>query len=169
MPREPFPDLDLPTADGGRFVLSECQPAALTMLVFYRGYHCPICRTQLAELQDSQQRFNELGVEAVAISMDGEERARKAQEEWGLGELRIGYGLSEADARAAGLYISGAISDKEPPRFSEPGLFLINPDGTLYGASIQTMPFTRPPFAQLLQVLGYVTEHGYPPRGEVGA
>ncbi|MCB1489607.1 MAG: AhpC/TSA family protein [Bauldia sp.] len=167
MPRQPFPDLDLPTLDGERFVLSESNPDWYTMLVCYRGLHCPICKDQLTNLQDRLDKFAELGIEAIAISMDSQERAGKAREKWGLDRLRIAYGMSEAQARSAGLYISSARTEQEPERFSEPGLFLVEPDLTLYFASIQTAPFTRPPFDELLGPLHYVKEHGYPARGEL--
>ena len=36
----------------------------------------------------------------------------------------------------------------------------------LYCASIQTMPFTRPSFAEILQAVTFMTEKNYPARGE---
>lgn len=167
MPRQPLPDIELPTIDGEGYSLAENQPEKFTMLVVYRGYHCPICRGQLTTLQENLGTLAELGVEVVAASMDGENRARSAQKEWGLDALRIAYGMSEEQARSLGLYISSAIREGEPERFSEPGLFLIRPDATLYGASIQTMPFTRPPIADLLQALTFLKSNEYPARGEI--
>lgn len=81
-----------------------------------------------------------------AISVDTAERAAQARLEWQLVRLVIAYGLSTDQARAWGLYLSNSIKDTEPPLFSEPGLFLIQRDTTLYCASIQTMPFARPAF-----------------------
>jgi peroxiredoxin len=167
MPLEPVPDLDLPLVAGGRFVLADSAAETFAMLIFYRGYHCPLCRNQLADLKAKVETLDELGVEAVAISMDSEDRARKSHDEWDLEGVRIAYGLDEAKAREFGLYISSAISDKEPERFSEPGLFLVRPDGTLYFASIQTSPFTRPPLDELIPGMRYAKEHGYPARGTV--
>ena len=46
-------------------------------------------------------------------------------------------------------------------------MFLVRPDQTLYLASIQSMPFTRPPFDQLLQGIDYALENDYPARGEL--
>lgn len=78
----------------------------------------------------------------------------------------VGYGLSIEKAREWGLFISKGISDSEPTEFSEPGLFLVKADGTLYAASIQTMPFTRPDFDELLGGLKFVKDKNYPARGE---
>jgi hypothetical protein len=44
-------------------------------------------------------------------------------------------------------------------------VFLIRPDQTLYGASVQTMPFTRPSFADIETAARFVIDNNYPPRG----
>ena len=51
--------------------------------------------------------------------------------------------------------------------FIEPGLYMVRPDGTLYFGTVQTMPFARPSFAEILNALGMVLERDYPARGEV--
>ena len=167
LPARPVPALDLPLVGGGRFVLADGNPETFTLLLFYRGYHCPLCKGQLGGLKDRLAKLGELGVDAVAISMDGAERAEKSYGEWGLGGIRLAYDLGEDKARAYGLYISSAISDKEPERFSEPGLFLVKPDGTLYFACVQTSPFTRPSLDELMMGIKYHRDHGYPARGVV--
>ena len=45
-------------------------------------------------------------------------------------------------------------------------MFLVRPDGTLYAASIQSMPFARPSFADVAQAIAFVAEKNYPARGE---
>lgn len=167
LPLRPVPDLDLPLVGGGRFVLVDSKADPFTLLIFYRGYHCPLCRNQLDDLKSKLGTLAEIGVAAVAISMDSEERARKSHKEWDLAGITLAYGMSEETARSFGLYISSAISDREPERFSEPGLFLVKPDRTLYFSSIQTSPFTRPPLAELIPGMRYAKEHGYPARGAV--
>jgi peroxiredoxin len=140
--------------------------------VFYRGLHCPICSKYLGDLNSKLGAFEERGVQTVAISSDAQDRAEQAKRDWKLDELPIGYGLDLDDARAWGLYIStsrGKTSTgvDEPALFSEPGLFLVRPDGTLYFGSVQTMPFARPSFAEILPALDFVLANDYPARGEV--
>lgn len=94
-----------------------------------------------------------------------------ARRDWGLEKLTIGYGVSLEKARELGLYISSSRGKtstgvEEPALFAEPGLFLVRADGTLYFASIQTMPFARPSFAEVLGALDYVIANDYPARGE---
>ena len=86
--------------------------------------------------------------------------------------LEIGYGLDLEVARQWGLYISSgrgktSIGIEEPAMFSEPGVFLVRADGTLYWASVQTMPFARPHFKEVLAGLDFVIKADYPARGEV--
>jgi hypothetical protein len=85
--------------------------------------------------------------------------------------LQIGYGLSLASAREWGLYISASrgktsIGIEEPALFSEPGVFIVRPDGTLYYGATQTMPFARPQFQDLLGAIDFAIAKDYPARGE---
>ena len=55
----------------------------------------------------------------------------------------------------------------EPDLFSEPALYLVRPDGTLYFGAVQTMPFARPHFDDIVTAVKFVLEKDYPARGEV--
>ncbi|QWC58150.1 redoxin domain-containing protein [Erythrobacter sp. 3-20A1M] len=166
IPGEKTPDIQLPLTIEAQFELSKQSPDAFTMLVFYRGSHCPICENYLEELGGELDRFTRRGLNVFAISMDSKERAMKVDDEWDTGDLPLVYDLSEEDARNWGLYISEKREgSEEPDRFSEPGLFLIRPDGTLYMAQVQSAPFTRPDLDDLLENLDFIAEEDYPPRG----
>jgi hypothetical protein len=111
-------------------------------------------------------------VNVVVVSSDAEDRATEAKAKWELENVDLGYGLDLDNAREWGLYIStsnGVTSSgyEEPAIFSEPGLFLVRPDGTLYFGTVQTMPFARPAFDQILGALDFVIAKNYPARGEV--
>ncbi len=91
---------------------------------------------------------------------------------WGLSRLRLGYGISLGAARHWGLYASSghgktSAGVEEPALFSEPAIYLVRPDGTLYFGSVQTMPFARPYFADILAAIDFVVKNNYPARGEV--
>ncbi len=171
-PRQNVPELSVPTAGGGTWTLGDQSPENFTMIVFYRGYHCPICSRYLGDLDRKLEKFAGKGVTAIAISDDGQDRAEKTREEWKLENLTLGYDLSLDEARKWGLFIStskGKTSTgvEEPPLFIEPGIFFVRPDNTLYWSSIQTMPFARPSFAEILAGLDIVLAHDYPARGQV--
>ncbi|MEQ8708924.1 MAG: peroxiredoxin-like family protein [Rhodospirillales bacterium] len=171
-PRQPVPSLKVATVGGGSFDLGDSKPENFTMVVFFRGLHCPICGNYLADLEKKLGDFAEKGVNVVAISGDSEERAVESKSKWGLDKLVMGYGLDLDKAREWGLYVSssnGVTSSgfEEPKLFSEPGLFLVRPDGTLYFGTVQTMPFARPNFREILGALDFVLAKGYPARGEI--
>ena len=171
IPRQPVPSLSIKLAGGGRFALSEDKPEHFTLLVFYRGLHCPICKAQLKDLEGKFPEFGQRGVSVLALSSDAQDRADRAKADWGLTTLRLGYGLALSDALDWGLYIStgrGPTSAgiEEPPLFSEPALYLIRPDGTLYFGSVQTMPFARPHLGDVLSAIDVVLAKNYPARGE---
>ena len=169
--RQPVPNLSVSTLDGPTWALDQQAVENFTMVVFYRGLHCPKCKLSLTELNRKAGEFAELGVGIIAVSCDDEDRARTARDDWKLHNLTIGYGLSIDDARAWGLYISTSngvtsIGVEEPELFCEPGLFVIQPDGNLYMTAIQSMPFARPLFAEVAPAIKFVLEKGYPARGE---
>lgn len=165
-PQTSVPSLEISLTDGTVWKLSERKPKNFTMIVFYRGLHCPICKVYMRELNNKMSELSARGVEVIGISSDTKERALQAREQWGLTQLAIGYGLPIAKAREWGLFISKAIKENESAEFSEPGLFLVKPDGTLYAASINTMPFARPHFDEVLGAIDFVVKNNYPARGE---
>jgi len=174
MPRQPVPELQVPTLAHGNFVLSADAAPRFTMLVFYRGLHCPICLKYLLELGRLLPEFDKRGVKVLALSSDTQERASVMAGKLGAPDLRMGHSLPLSVARAFGLYIStsrGLTSTgmEEPALFSEPGVFLVRPDGSLYYGAVQTMPFARPHFDELLAALDFAIAKDYPARGEYTA
>ncbi len=165
-PRQKTPDLDVALLNGQRWRLRDAAPQRFTMLVVYRGLHCPVCRTYLGEVQSKLPEFEKRGVETLALSADSRERAATAQAEWSLDKLRIGYELSIPVAREWGLYISRSIREAEPAEFTEPGLFLVRPDQTLFYAAVANAPWGRPPMDQMLRGLDIAAERNLPARGE---
>jgi peroxiredoxin len=171
LPRHPTPALNVPLVAGGRFVLGADPGERFDLITFYRGLHCPICAKYLLELERLSPEFASRGVGLLALSSDGEERAREMAMKVKASGLRFGYGLSLRSARQWGLYISTSrgktsIGIEEPLLFSEPGVFLVRPDGTLYYGAVQTMPFARPQFQDLLGAIDFAIANDYPARGE---
>lgn len=165
-PRTQAPELEVNTLDGGTWKLSDRKPEKFTMLVFYRGLHCPVCKVYLRALNGEIEDFRSRGVEVVAISGDTREHAKQSRREWGLENVPIGYGQSIGSMREWGLFVSRAIKEKEPDLFGEPGLFLIRPEGTVYYEAINSMPFGRPSFQEMVGAIDFVLRNDYPARGE---
>jgi len=170
LPRRPVPELRVPTLAHGDFELAADAPKLFTLICFYRGLHCPVCLKYLRDLDAPIPEYECRGTTVIAVSSDVHERAQDMARKVGA-NLRFGYSLPLTTARRWGLYISSSrgkssIDIEEPPLFSEPGVFLVRPDGTLYYAAVQTMPFARPLFSELLQAIDFAVVKDYPARGE---
>ncbi|MDJ0336122.1 peroxiredoxin-like family protein [Salinibacterium sp. G-O1] len=149
-------DLLLGTGEGGRF----------TLVVFFRGLHCPSCRRQLVELDQRLGELQDAGFgRVVAVSMESAERSQKIVERWGISELPVAYGLGETAARDWGLFISHAIKEGEPDVFNEPGTFILDSDGTVYWSSVASMPFSRTSIDDVIKGITWAAENSYPARG----
>lgn len=171
LPRYPVPALNVPLTSGDRFVLGAAPGEHFDLVVFYRGLHCPLCTKYLVELERLAPEFASRGVTAIAVSSDDEDRAKQMAGKVSANVVKFGYGLSLKSARQWGLYLSTSrgktsVGVDEPALFSEPGVFLVRPDGTLYYGAVQTMPFARPQFQELLGAIDFAISKDYPARGE---
>ncbi|MCZ4279714.1 peroxiredoxin-like family protein [Kiloniella laminariae] len=171
IPRQKTPNLSLPTLSHGQFDLGSDAATNFTLVTFYRGLHCPLCANYLKELERLTPDFAERGVKTIAISSDGKERTQAMADKIEAKNLRFAYDLPLNLAREWGLFISTSrgttsIGIEEPALFSEPGVFMVRPDQTLYYASVQTMPFVRPAFREMVGAVDFILANDYPGRGE---
>lgn len=97
-PREAVPALEVETLDGP-WSLADQNPDNFTLVVFYRGLHCPICTKYIGELDRLESDFDEIGVSVLALSTDTRERAAQARQNWELKNLNPGYGVTVEQCR----------------------------------------------------------------------
>ena len=166
-PKQKAPELQFPLLGGGDWKLENQQPENYTLIVFYRGLHCPICKKYLQQLDSLRQEFEEQGVPVVAVSMDTEKRARLSRQKWEISELPLGFQLDKETAQNWGLYFSAGVKEGEPEVFSEPGLFLVDSSGEIYYAAINSNPWGRPYLPSFVKAVDYIVKTGYPARGEL--
>ena len=150
---------------GSDEILSVGQPKdRWTMLFVYRGKHCPRCKRFLNKLNAVLPAWNEV-LDVVVVSADSEEKARADQAEFGW-DFDLCYGLTEAQMRSLGLYVSAPLSDAETTGvFAEPGAFAIRPNGTLMLVDISNGPAARPDLDELLDGMKFNIENNRPERG----
>ena len=94
-----------------------------TLVVFYRGLHCPICAKAPDGAGAPAARSSKSAVSRQSPFMDEASRAAAMAAKVKAAGLRIGYGLTLASARAWGLYLSESrgktsIGVDEPAKFS---------------------------------------------------
>src|SRR5246127_5858998 len=88
-PTQPAPDLTVPLLRGGTYRLADQRPNLFTIVVFFRGLHCPVCRAQLVELERRLGEFEERGIEVIAVSGETRERTTHLAQEWRLEQLSL--------------------------------------------------------------------------------
>ena len=135
------------------------------ILVVYRGKHCPLCKAYLDTLNEMRTDFESSGIRIAAVSADPQGKAETQVAECGW-TFPVGYDLSLPQMKKLGLYISEPRSRQETDRpFSEPALFVINPEGNIQIVDISNAPFARPDLKSLLKGLQFIISNNYPIRG----
>jgi peroxiredoxin len=134
------------------------------MLFVYRGKHCPRCKRFLNKLNAVLSEWTDV-LEVIVVSSDTETKAKADKEEFGW-DFDLCYGLTEAQMRSLGLYVSSPLSDAETTGlFAEPGAFAIRPNGTLMLVDISNGPAARPDLEELLDGMKFNIENDRPERG----
>lgn len=135
-----------------------------TMVFVYRGKHCPRCKRFLNKLNAVLPAWTDV-MDVVVVSADTKEKAAADLEEFGWG-FDLCYGMSEAQMRALGLYVSSPLSEAETTGlFAEPGAFGIRPNGTLMLVDISNGPAARPDLEELLDGMKFNIDNDRPERG----
>ncbi len=167
IPGNAVPELKIQTVGHGTFDLDANKGENGTLVIQYRGLHCPICIRQMGEVEAALDDFAALGVEVIMLSTDTAERAAETVGKAGTSRLRVGHSLPLPAARDNwGLYMSkGREGTAEAAFFAEPGHFYIAPDRTLYFAWLQSTPFGRPSVSDMKGGIKYALDNSYPPRG----
>lgn len=158
-----MPTISLPTVGGGEVMLGG--EGRWQVAIVYRGRHCPLCRKYLKQLGSLLEGFGGIGAEVIAVSGDPKDRAEEEAKEEGW-RFPVACELSQDQMRQLSLYISEPRSPQETDRpFSEPGLFVTNPQGRLQIIDISNAPFARPDLESLLNGLKFIQDKDYPIRG----
>lgn len=135
-----------------------------TMMFVYRGKHCPRCKKFLNKLNAALPEWNAV-MDVVVVSSDTEEKAKADLNEFGW-DFDLCYGLTVAQMRSLGLYVSEPLSEAETTGlFAEPGAFAIRPDGSLMLVDISNGPGARPDLVELLDGMTFNIENDRPVRG----
>jgi peroxiredoxin len=159
----PIGNFEFPTTEGGILSVGQAKDR-WTMMFVYRGKHCPRCKRYLNKLSAALPAW-QAKMDIVVVSADTKEKAVADKEEFGW-DFELCYGLTEADMRALGLYVSDPLSEAETTsRFAEPGAFGITPEGHLMLVDISNGPAARPDLEELLDGMIFNIDNNRPVRG----
>lgn len=131
-PRQAVPPLQAPLlGGGGRYDLTRSTPDRFSLIVVYRGRHCPACCAFLASLARQRHEFARRGVQVIAISADSLERATHTREKCGWRSCQSAMACPPRPAatgactsRPRRQVLHAPIED--PPIFAKPGLYSSN-------------------------------------------
>lgn len=155
-----------PKLGGGEIVIGGVREN-WSLVVVYRGKHCPRCKKYLNILNEMRPKWTDAGFDIMVVSADPVEKAQADLDAFGW-DFDLGYDLSEAQMATLGLYVTEPLSAAETDRrFAEPGVFVIRPDGSVLLISISNGPSARPDLTELLDGMIYTKENNRPPRGTV--
>lgn len=156
--------INFPSVMGGNGIVIGEPKDRWTLLIVYRGKHCPRCKRYLNKLNAALDSWTEI-MDVVVVSADSKEKALADKAEFGW-KFDLGYGLAEPQMRSLGLYVSKPLSEAETiGLFAEPGTFAIRPDGSLMLADISNGPASRPDLEELLDGMKFNIENDRPVRG----
>ena len=131
------------------------------LLVFYRGYWCPICNSDLRNLQRNLGQFTDRGVQIVAISSDPPKTTRRYVD-------KQGYTLTFlSDTRADVIRRYDLLREGEglrPDQVARPAQFLIDPEGIVRWSNLPDghVPMAAEKILEVLDSLGRTTTRTTP-------
>lgn len=137
----PAPDFTLRDVGGADWSLTKELNQGPVVLVFYYGYHCNHCVSQLFGVDKDIDKFRELGVRVAAISADTPELTKERFAEYGAFQFPV---LSDPGNRVAekyGVYTPSAKPGEEGDLMH--GTFVIDRRGKVVWTNRGDNPFTE--------------------------
>jgi peroxiredoxin len=132
-----FPALDVAAAGGGAIRIPQSLLGSYGVVLIYRGAWCPYCQAQLAGFRRASEKFAEIGIKVVALSVDDEATTLGTIEKFKL-NFPVGHS-ADADKVAS---VTGAYTNESPHYLQTTG-FLLAPDGKILNAVYSSGPIGR--------------------------
>lgn len=138
---QPAPAFTLADVDGKPWSLDAALLRGPVVVVFYYGFYCDHCVSQLFGLHKDVDKFRELGVQIVAISADPPELTRERFKKYGRFAFPV---LCDPDHKVAAQY--GTYLPPTKPGLDGDqmhGTFVINPAAEIIWVNRGDGPFTE--------------------------
>ncbi|MBM4068352.1 MAG: redoxin domain-containing protein [Planctomycetes bacterium] len=137
----PAPDFSLREVNGGDWSLSQELKKGPVVLIFYYGYHCNHCVSQLFGIDQDIDKFRELGVRVAAVSADAPELTRERFAEYGAFRFPVLSDPGNKVAEKYGVFTPSARTGEEGDLMH--GTFLISRQGKVLWTNRGDNPFTE--------------------------
>ncbi|HLW66621.1 MAG TPA: redoxin domain-containing protein [Gemmataceae bacterium] len=136
---KPAPDFSRPDVYGNVWSLHEALQRGPVVVIFYYGYHCNHCVSQLFDASEDYRRFRELGAEVVALSADDSELTRKRYQQYGAFTFPV---LADHGNKIAQAYGTYHPAENGQPEQLDHGTFIIDQNGIVRWAFAGDAPFS---------------------------
>jgi len=133
------PEFELTEVHGHKWHLQEALAKGPVVVVFYFGYGCDHCVSQLFALQQDIRYFRDLGAEVVAISDDPPAETLQQYKRFGAFDFPV---LSDPGNKVAQAYGVFTPDDGTKPGQQLHGTFVIDRQGTVQWGNSGPEPFT---------------------------
>jgi peroxiredoxin len=138
---QPAPEFSLADTDGKEWTLSEKHKEGAVVLVFYYGYNCNHCVSQLFGLHKDIAHFRELGAAVVAVSADPPELTRERYKKYGAFAFPVLSDKGNTVAARYGTFVPAKKHGEEGDLLH--GTFVIDRAGSVVWANRGDEPFTQ--------------------------
>lgn len=132
------PDFELGDHLGVTHRLKDLYAKGPVLVVFYYGYHCDHCVSQLFDLNEDLALFDELGATVVALSGDPADHTNEMFKKHGAFRFPV---LSDPNNRVAGLFGCYQPGDDRLPPTLLHGSFVVDRKGMVQWAYRGDQPF----------------------------
>jgi peroxiredoxin len=129
------------------------------LIIFFRGSWCPVCKSDLKELEENKSFFESKNVYLTAISTDTLENLTNM-----VDELKLTFPIL-ADEELTALKAYDVFYHGEDAPYEdhgvhgEPAYFLVDENGQLLYQQKQTSPFGRPTATELRKIVQYIRKN----------
>ena len=135
------PGFSLSDMDGKTWSLDERLRDGPVLLVFYYGYHCNHCVSQLFALDRDIEKFRELGVQVVAISADPPELTRERMTQYGRFRFPVLTDVGNKVAEKYEVFVPNMKPEQEGSLVH--GTFIVTRSGKIAWTNRGDGPFTE--------------------------
>lgn len=133
------PGFTLTDADGKAVELDDLLSRGPVVVVFYLGYKCNHCVSQLFDLNEDIKHFRAAGATVVAISPDKSEHTKERYKKYGAFDFPV---LADPDHAVARKYGVSRPAAAGLPAWEAHGTFVVGRDRYIHWAKTGDEPFT---------------------------
>ena len=156
-------------AENETFVLADALLNAPVVVIFYRGFWCPVCNQHLASLQDSLLLIEEMGAQVIAISPEKPEYLIKMSEKSGAkytllydegykiaSAFDVNYKATSVQTLTYNLFLGAKLKkthSDESQNLPIPATFIINQKGVIVWRQFDPDYKNRSSVKEIIEVL----------------